>query len=193
MSPGVGFASIVLCCRVRVLFSYTAEIHMTRGIIGGFAAALFLLMTSFTLGAGHTDIADAAMRGDKAALRSLIQQKADINAVQIDGATGVHWAVYKGDAGQPGQGQPAPGQRVQGQRGQRGGQQAASPNARETGTNAADAAASVAEDNDQDVIVAGLVGTGGGGLTALVLAARKGDIESAKLLLDRGAERQPGQ
>jgi ankyrin repeat protein len=41
---------------------------------------------------------------------------------------------------------------------------------------------------DDDVPVqAGLVGTGGGGLTALVFAAREGDVESAKALLDRGA------
>jgi len=41
---------------------------------------------------------------------------------------------------------------------------------------------------DDDVVVqAGLVGKGGGGLTALVFAAREGDIESAKALLDRGA------
>jgi uncharacterized protein len=41
---------------------------------------------------------------------------------------------------------------------------------------------------DDDVPVqAGLVGTGGGGLTALVFAAREGDVESAKALLERGA------
>jgi ankyrin repeat protein len=41
---------------------------------------------------------------------------------------------------------------------------------------------------DEDVLVqAGLVGKGGGGLTALVFAAREGDIESAKALLDGGA------
>jgi ankyrin repeat protein len=38
------------------------------------------------------------------------------------------------------------------------------------------------------VIVAGLVGTGGGGLTALTLAAREGDIESSELLLRAGAD-----
>jgi ankyrin repeat protein len=37
------------------------------------------------------------------------------------------------------------------------------------------------------VIIAGLVGTGGGGLTALVFAAREGDVESTKYLLDAGA------
>jgi ankyrin repeat protein len=52
------------------------------------------------------------------------------------------------------------------------------------------AAAQPAADADQaaDDIVAGLVGGGSGGLTPLVFAAREGDIESAKLLLDAGAD-----
>jgi uncharacterized protein len=37
------------------------------------------------------------MKGDKAALRTLLQQKADVNAPQVDGATALHWAVYRGD------------------------------------------------------------------------------------------------
>ena len=41
-----------------------------------------------------------------------------------------------------------------------------------------------------DFVFAGLVGTGGGGLTALVFAAREGDLESAKLLLDARRRRQ---
>jgi ankyrin repeat protein len=36
--------------------------------------------------------------------------------------------------------------------------------------------------------VSGLVGTGGGGLTALVFAAREGDLETARALLDAGAD-----
>jgi len=45
------------------------------------------------------------------------------------------------------------------------------------------------DDNDDDVpVVAGLVGTGGGGLTALVFAAREGDIDSARALVDAGAD-----
>src|SRR5262249_8492508 len=43
-------------------------------------------------------------------------------------------------------------------------------------------------DDDADVIIAGLVGTGGGGLTALVFAAREGDLETTKVLLDAGAD-----
>src|SRR5690242_11928220 len=47
--------------------------------------------------AGRSDVADAAMKRDRAALRALIQQKADVNAPQVDGATAVHWAVYNDD------------------------------------------------------------------------------------------------
>ena len=44
-------------------------------------------------------------------------------------------------------------------------------------------------DNDADpVIEAGLVGTDGGGLTALIFAAREDDIETAKTLIDGGAD-----
>src|SRR6266481_165447 len=70
---------------------------MIRKLLAGSAATLFLLITSFTIGAGRSDVADAAMKGDKAAVRTLIQQKADVNAPQIDGATALHWAVYKDD------------------------------------------------------------------------------------------------
>src|SRR6185369_2196634 len=48
--------------------------------------------------------------------------------------------------------------------------------------------AAVDPDDDSEVIVAGLVGSGGGGLTPLVFAAREGDIDSAKMLLDAGAD-----
>jgi ankyrin repeat protein len=43
-------------------------------------------------------------------------------------------------------------------------------------------------DDDDGLVQAGLVGKGGGGLTALVFAAREGDVESAKALLDGGAK-----
>jgi ankyrin repeat protein len=41
--------------------------------------------------------------------------------------------------------------------------------------------------DDTEVVVAGLVGGAGGGLTPLIFAAREGDIESARALLDAGA------
>src|SRR5262245_47821371 len=49
------------------------------------------------LGAVRFEVADAAMNGDKAAVRTLIQQKADVNIAQPDGATAMHWAAYRGD------------------------------------------------------------------------------------------------
>jgi len=56
------------------------------------------------------------------------------------------------------------------------------------GGGAAPAARAVDPPPDDDPLVqAGLVGGGGGGLTALVFAAREGDIESARALLDGGA------
>ncbi len=46
--------------------------------------------------AAGADVADAAMRGDLAAVRALVARKADVNAPQGDGATALHWAVYRG-------------------------------------------------------------------------------------------------
>ena len=37
------------------------------------------------------------MRGDSVAVRRLLTQKADVNAPQADGATALHWAVYRDD------------------------------------------------------------------------------------------------
>src|SRR5262245_29120909 len=64
-------------------------------IIGG--CAVVMLLSIATFGAVRSDVADAAMKGDKAAVRTLIQQKADVNAPQPDGATALHWAAYHGD------------------------------------------------------------------------------------------------
>jgi uncharacterized protein len=49
------------------------------------------------LGAGRSDVANAAEKGDRAAILQLIAQKADVNAPQPDGATALHWAVYRND------------------------------------------------------------------------------------------------
>ena len=58
---------------------------------------LMLCVTALVRGAVKSDVADAAMRGDRTALRALLQQKADVSAPQLDGATALHWAVYRGD------------------------------------------------------------------------------------------------
>jgi uncharacterized protein len=65
-----------------------------QALISGCAAALLLSAAAF--GAG-SPLADAAMRGDHAAVRTLLQQKADVNAPQPDGATAIQWAAYNND------------------------------------------------------------------------------------------------
>ena len=47
--------------------------------------------------AARSDVADAVMRGDTAAVRVLLGQRADVNAPQADGSTALHWAVYRSD------------------------------------------------------------------------------------------------
>jgi ankyrin repeat protein len=54
-----------------------------------------LCAVAFCFAASRSDVADAVMNGNRAALQALLQQKADVNAVQIDGATALHWAVYR--------------------------------------------------------------------------------------------------
>lgn len=43
-------------------------------------------------------VAEAAMRGDKAAVRDLLKQGADVNGAQGDGMSALHWAAERGDA-----------------------------------------------------------------------------------------------
>jgi ankyrin repeat protein len=62
--------------------------------VAGCAALLWVLIIGITSGAG-SEVADAAQKGDQAAVQKLIQQKADVNAAQVDGATALHWAVYR--------------------------------------------------------------------------------------------------
>jgi ankyrin repeat protein len=56
-----------------------------------------LVVCGVTIDAAGSDVADAVMNGNLPALRALIQKKADVNAPQADGATALHWAVYRDD------------------------------------------------------------------------------------------------
>ena len=56
-----------------------------------------LLLSVVPARAAGSDVADAAMRGKKDVLRTLLQQKADVNVPQIDGTTALHWAVRADD------------------------------------------------------------------------------------------------
>jgi ankyrin repeat protein len=58
---------------------------------------VLLLLATAGLSAERSEVADAAMRGDRTAVRALLAQHADVNRPQADGATAIHWAAYRGD------------------------------------------------------------------------------------------------
>ena len=58
-------------------------------------SACFITLSA--AGAVNSAVSDAAMKGDTAALRMLVQKKADVNAAQADGATAIQWAAYRND------------------------------------------------------------------------------------------------
>ena len=65
---------------------------------GGWVSALILLAVLPALAGPDSPVADAAMRGDAAAVRALIADGADVNAPQGDGMTALHWAARNRDA-----------------------------------------------------------------------------------------------
>src|SRR6266702_1189807 len=58
---------------------------------------VIVLLSVSSLGAAVSELADAAMKRNKEAVRFLLQRKADVNATQIDGTTALHWAVRSDD------------------------------------------------------------------------------------------------
>src|SRR5215475_9457228 len=73
---------------------------MRRNVVLGLSMsllAIFYLTVLAKATTGDNRIAEAAMQGDKEAVRSLLKQAADVNATQGDGMTALHWAALKGD------------------------------------------------------------------------------------------------
>jgi ankyrin repeat protein len=70
------------CCRCRPLTA---------------AAAALLLVAASAGAASRAPVADAAEKLDRAAVRALLSQHADVNAAQADGMTALHWAAYQDD------------------------------------------------------------------------------------------------
>jgi len=58
---------------------------------------VFVLSLALAAAAG-APVADAAMEGDAATVRTLLKQGSDVNAAQGDGMTALHWAAMKNDA-----------------------------------------------------------------------------------------------
>jgi ankyrin repeat protein len=74
----------------------------TTRLLTGVAA--LLLLATFSHAQSQNDPGVNALRliqavkdQDRAAVRSLLEQKADVNAAQPDGATALHWAAYRED------------------------------------------------------------------------------------------------
>ncbi len=56
-----------------------------------------LLLAVSCLAVGNSPFADAAGKSDRAAIRTLLKQRADVNAAQADGMVALHWAAYRDD------------------------------------------------------------------------------------------------
>ena len=61
------------------------------------AAAFAALLATVGATTPDTPVADAAMRGDVDAVRTLLRSGADVNAPHGDGMTALHWAARRGD------------------------------------------------------------------------------------------------
>jgi ankyrin repeat protein len=63
-----------------------------------FSALGALALTALLHAAASAPVADAAMDGNREAVKALLKQAADVNAAQGDGMTALHWAAMKNDA-----------------------------------------------------------------------------------------------
>jgi ankyrin repeat protein len=82
---GIGFIALVIWSASSVVQAQRGEGAPAERVRGAGAPGV------------NSVVADAAMRGDTAAIQKLLAQKADVNAPQADGATALHWAVFHGD------------------------------------------------------------------------------------------------
>lgn len=62
-----------------------------------FSWAVVALLSAAAADAATSEVADAVMKHNRDAVRSLLQKKVDVNAPQIDGTTALHWAVRSDD------------------------------------------------------------------------------------------------
>ncbi len=148
-----------------------------RRLVGSCAVVLSLsLGLESSVAAAKSDVADAVMRGDLAAVRALLTQKADVNGPQGDGATALHWAVFREDLA------------TTNLLIQAGGNVKAANHEGATPLSLACQAGNAA-------IIEALLKAGAdpneklpNGETALMMASRTGNVASMKVLLDRGAD-----
>lgn len=69
---------------------------MTKAFIVS-VVALFASVVGLRAAGSDAVVADAAEKMDRAAIRTLLRQHANVNAPQVDGMTALHWATYQDD------------------------------------------------------------------------------------------------
>ena len=151
-------------CRIRK--------HMRRWLwIGGLLSSATLLIGA----ANDARLADAAQKRDTQQVRTLLQQKADVNAAQSDGMTALHWATRNDDL-ETAELLIKAGAKI------------------EAATRYGVTPLYLACANGDTSMIDALLRAGAnpnsanpGGETALMTAARTGKPDAVKLLLDRGA------
>jgi ankyrin repeat protein len=67
-------------------------------VLGALCVLLWATSWPVPRGPGETPVADAAMRGDIATVRTLVRRGADVNAAHGDGMSALHWAAIRGNA-----------------------------------------------------------------------------------------------
>jgi uncharacterized protein len=70
--------------------------RLVRGTCAGALGAL-ILSAMVHASTGAVAVVDAAMRGDRDSVRTMLKDGADVNSAQGDGMTALHWAAMKGD------------------------------------------------------------------------------------------------
>src|SRR5438309_1586847 len=63
------------------------------------SCCVVLMLAAARVSAASHDVrlVDAAKKRQKAEVRALLKQRVDVNAMQADGATALHWAAHWGD------------------------------------------------------------------------------------------------
>jgi uncharacterized protein len=139
---------------------------------------ILAVVMSVTLGAiTESPVADAAARGDREAVKSLLKQAADVNAAQGDGMTALHWAAMNGDV------ELAQMLIVAG------------ANIKATTRLGSYTPLYLASQQGHGNVVRALITAGGdvkaptpNGTTPLMVAAASGEVDAVKALLDAGAD-----
>jgi len=136
-----------------------------------------VLALSIGISAAESPVADAAARGDRETVKSLLKQAADVNAAQGDGMTALHWAAMNGDS-----------------------ELAqmlifAGANVRATTRLGTYTPLYLASQQGHGKVIQALVAAGSdvkagtpNGTTPLMVAAASGEVEAVRVLLDNGAD-----